>query len=206
MSKNISLLEFNFLKSDLGNRFWDRPHVSSSYYFFRILAVRERWDPAMNPNPKFVGFQSLTSLSLKFVKVSCEAIEYFLYNCPLLQRLSVHGSSGLYNLRIIGPSLMLKHLEIVRCFNVITIEICNTNLVSFTYSRYTLSQSRDMLPYSIVIRNSPHLVEVFVGIGTLEFAENMFFKLSCCVHQLQILEFTLYHHRQVSFIGLCIAL
>ena len=198
MSKNIKHLEFNFLKSPIGNPYSDLTHLSR-LYFFRILGSRKSCDPAMNLNFMFVGFQSLKSLSLKFINVSCEAIEYFLYSCPLLERLSVHGSSRLYNLRIISPSIMLRHLEIVRCFNIQTIEICDTNLVSFTYSRDSGLRSTMEWPNRIVIKNSPLLVEVLFGAGTLTFAQHMILKLSCFIHQLQILELTLYHHQPVSF-------
>ena len=158
----------------------------------------------MNPNNQmFMGFRSLKSLSLKSINSRWEAIEYFLYNCPQLERLAMEDSYRLHNIRMIGPSIMLRHLEIVDCHNIKTIEICDTNLVSFTYS---IDSTLTGLASSIVIKNSPLLVEVSTGAGTLAFLQEMLSKFSCCVHdQLQTHEFTLrYHSLWVCFIRLYI--
>ncbi|CBI20286.3 unnamed protein product, partial [Vitis vinifera] len=192
MSKNVKNLEFDFLRCSSQNQDRDPWFVMLSYFqnFYkfphRILGVRE----ARDPNGMFVGFKSLKTLSLKSINVSSEAVEYFLSNCPLLERLSVHGSESLVNLRVAGPSIMLRHLEIVKCSSIQTIEICDTNLVSFTYRG---ERKGDLLPNNMHIENSPLLVEVLAGVGRLGFAKNMLLKLSSCVHQLQILQLTVDH-------------
>ncbi|CAK9148491.1 unnamed protein product [Ilex paraguariensis] len=71
----------------------------------------------------------LTHLSLKFVTVAAEVVEHFLSNCPLLERLFVHGSPHLVNLRVVGPTLHLKFPEISRCDYLASLEIDAPNLV-----------------------------------------------------------------------------
>lgn len=101
-----------------------------------------------------VGFKSLKTLSLKGVKGDDVAIQYFLSECPLLERLFLHQNHDFRILKVIGMSLMLRYLEVVTCWGIETIEMCNTNLVSFTY----------VGGYStwMVIKNTPQLVEVSI--------------------------------------------
>ena len=140
----------------------------------------------MNPC-MFVGFKSLKTLSLKALDVGDEAVEYFLSNCPLLERLFLHENDVLRNLKAVGPSLMLRYLEVVGCWGVKTIEICDTNLVSFTYD--------GMLP-KMHLKNVPLLVEVAINCyPSIRFAKTMLPKLSCCLPQLEILQLIIDHKR-----------
>ncbi|KAH7846285.1 hypothetical protein Vadar_012170 [Vaccinium darrowii] len=74
--------------------------------------------------------QSLTQLSLTCVNVTGELIERFLSNCPLLLGLRVCFSQCLVNLKVAGPSLCLKFLEISRCPLLDTVDIYAPNLAS----------------------------------------------------------------------------
>ena len=140
----------------------------------------------------FVGFNSLKNLSLKAVNVDDEAIEYFLSDCPLLERLFLHGNHALRNLKVVGSSLMLRYLEVEGCRFLDTVEICDTNLVSFTYVGKE--------PKTMILKKAPQLVEVSIDpCGSMLCARAMFSKLSCCFSQLRILRMSFWHFEQVSF-------
>ena len=140
----------------------------------------------------FVGFKSLKTLSLKAVKVDDKAIEYFLSSCPLLERLSLHLNSALRNLKVVKPSPLLRYLEVVSCELIETIEICDTNLVSFTYA--------GKKPKTMLLKNAPKLVEVsFNPYVSMWHARDMFLQLSCCFSQLENLQLTVRQGKLVSF-------
>ncbi|KAM3703917.1 hypothetical protein ACJW31_04G134600 [Castanea mollissima] len=75
--------------------------------------------------------KSLTSLTLIYVHVTGELLEHILSNCPLLERLHVAYSEDLVTLKICSSSLRLKHLNIIRCWELKRIEIFAPNLESF---------------------------------------------------------------------------
>ncbi|KAM7484763.1 hypothetical protein LguiA_000772 [Lonicera macranthoides] len=81
-----------------------------------------------NPN-----INLLTSLTLNYIDVTGENIEYFLSNCPFLEFLRVSSSPGLVHLKVFGMSLKLKYLDIVHCQNLESLEISAGNLAFFTY-------------------------------------------------------------------------
>lgn len=80
-----------------------------------------------------------------------EVVDYFLCNCPVLERLSLISTKSLVNLRVIGPSIKLKYLVISVCHDLESIEICEANIVSFTYRGDWIN---------LLLRNVPMLVEV----------------------------------------------
>ncbi|CAK9172584.1 unnamed protein product [Ilex paraguariensis] len=100
------------------------------------------------------SFASLTSLILKSVNVTEEVLSYFLCNCPLLEDLSVRGSGTLVNLKVVGPTLKLKYLEINECYELKHLEIQAPNIVSFTYHGTKIS-----MPF----KNVPRLSEMSLG-------------------------------------------
>ncbi|GMY08138.1 F-box/FBD/LRR-repeat protein At1g16930-like isoform X2 [Fagus crenata] len=61
--------------------------------------------------PTSLGFKFLKDFYLKNVSITTEVLEYFLANCPNLERLSVFGSRHLVKLRVSGSYPSLKHLE-----------------------------------------------------------------------------------------------
>ncbi|KAF3443963.1 hypothetical protein FNV43_RR13653 [Rhamnella rubrinervis] len=133
-------------------------------------------------------FKSLKVLNLKSVGVTGEVIDYLLSKCTLLERLTVHGSSSLVNLRVVGPSLALKHIELNHCKRIKSIEICDAKqLVSFHCSCFEVEPM-----VKLVIRNVPMLVDVYIssplcsgrGIDYLGLCCTV---LSCCISQLRIL-------------------
>ncbi|XVF10632.1 hypothetical protein REPUB_Repub07fG0199400 [Reevesia pubescens] len=99
------------------------------------------------------SFISLTSLVLKQVNVSGEVLDNFISNSPFLERLCVGGSRSLVHLRVAGPSLYLKCLEIINCWGLESIELDAANLLSLKYSGPNIE---------IPFMNVPNLTELFI--------------------------------------------
>ncbi|KAJ9539980.1 hypothetical protein OSB04_026486 [Centaurea solstitialis] len=73
----------------------------------------------------------LKSLTLMHVDVDDEDLKKILNNCPVLEHLYILGSRKLVKPKIIGKGLVLKNLDIVSCFGLESIEICDSNIVFF---------------------------------------------------------------------------
>ncbi|KAL3630591.1 hypothetical protein CASFOL_023575 [Castilleja foliolosa] len=131
----------------------------------------------------FVRMKCLKALSLKCVNVCEQALDCILTSCPVLKFLSIHGSGELVTVKISGPLLMLKCLEIVFCLGIETIEISNVNLVSFSYLGPAIN---------LVINNVPMLDEISIGEGYSGLENNVFGQLSCCIYQLEVLTLDIY--------------
>ncbi|XP_059662620.1 putative F-box/FBD/LRR-repeat protein At5g62970 [Cornus florida] len=99
------------------------------------------------------GFYSLAVLRLLGVNIMDGVIENFVSNCPFLEQLCIVGTTYLVNIKIAGPSLKLKSLEISHCHSLENLEISAMNLVSFSYS------GRDI---SVAFKNVPLLSEVSI--------------------------------------------
>ncbi|KAM1342937.1 hypothetical protein ACFX2F_007192 [Malus domestica] len=107
------------------------------------------------------GFKLLRVLHFQLVDVTGEVLEYFLSNCPVLERLTVHSAfTNLVNLRVIGPSVALKYLDIKFCPYLQSIEICDANLLSLDYEGSAIN---------MLVSNVPLLVEVSISMS-LDFA------------------------------------
>ncbi|KAL7136790.1 hypothetical protein ABFS83_10G054200 [Erythranthe nasuta] len=134
------------------------------------------------PPRMLFDFKSLKALSLKSVRVSDGAIEFFLHNCPLLEQLIVHESIKLSRLEICGSSLKLKHLEIASCRRLKSLKVSAPRLTALNITR-----SKGLL-----LENVPLLVNACVSCGDASISiENVFSVLSCCVSQLQTLSLDL---------------
>ncbi|PQQ20711.1 hypothetical protein Pyn_26307 [Prunus yedoensis var. nudiflora] len=104
------------------------------------------------------GFEFLRVLHLKHVDVTSEVVEYFMSNCPTLERLSILSATNLVDLRLVRPSISLKFLWIKYCLRRDSIEICDANLVSFVYVG---------LKINLLLGNMPSFVEA----SLFEFSE-----------------------------------
>ncbi|THG03337.1 F-box/FBD/LRR-repeat protein At5g53840-like [Camellia sinensis] len=130
------------------------------------------------------GFKSLKSLSLKWVNINGQVFEYLLSNCTALDHLSIYSSGDLVNVRVAGLSLKLKSLELVFCLGLEKIEICDTNLVSFTYLGPVIS---------LYLNNVPMLKMLYIGEGDSGLKNDIFSQLLCCHSQLEFLALDMLH-------------
>ncbi|KAL7095438.1 hypothetical protein ACP275_10G023900 [Erythranthe tilingii] len=125
-----------------------------------------------NPNLNYVFPQEFTTsatcfdlkhlkaLSLKFVTVTREAIEFFLNNCPFLEKFIVHHTKSMSKLEICGSSLALKHLELCYFFGLDSVRISAPNLTSLTIRVFS----------ELILENVPMLDELRVGCGYSDFS------------------------------------
>ncbi|TQD95997.1 hypothetical protein C1H46_018339 [Malus baccata] len=127
-----------------------------------------------------VGSNFLRAVKLKNVRLAGGGLEYFLCNCPALERLAIYDIPDLRILRVVGLSIPLKYLVIKDCDNIESIVIRDANLVSFTYSGHKMN---------LIIRNVPLLAEVSIvqGYTKCDFLDVAFTQLESC-SQLHILK------------------
>jgi hypothetical protein len=162
MQKQVQRLEIHLS----GFRSFD-PQRSIRYTFLYQLLLRLQTRGS---------FKSLKDLTLRQVNVSWEVVDYFLANCPNLERLFVGQSNHLEKLSVVGSSLPLKHLGVYFCSLLKSINICDTNLVSFEYAGHRTR---------LLVNNAPLLVDVSISERT--HSNLMLRQLSSCFSQLQIL-------------------
>ncbi|WMV25239.1 hypothetical protein MTR67_018624 [Solanum verrucosum] len=138
--------------------------------------------PRLNKLPPLLHnfFKSLKVLLFKSVNLTGEVVEFFIYNCPSLEELTVHASETLVNLQVVGPSVKLKYLSIWYCIALKSLKICDTNLVTLST---TLSAAR------LLLVNVPMLIESHA----LGFPTNILDAMlpcisSCVLSQLEVLK------------------
>ncbi|CAN6577087.1 unnamed protein product [Malus baccata var. baccata] len=185
LKKRAQVLELDFSEDGVYRR------RKSCYNFPHELLGIERGSAStalycdiLSLNPcVYLGFKSLKVLHFSYVDVGQEVLEYFLSNCPVLERLSVFHAPNLLNLRVVGPSIALKFLDIERCGNIESVEICNANLVSFNYVGNE---------FHLLVRNVPRLSQVSISENCIcnNFIEVVFTQLSGCLSHLEILKLT----------------
>ncbi|ONI30723.1 hypothetical protein PRUPE_1G269300 [Prunus persica] len=144
--------------------------------------------PSLHSSQYNIGFEFLKVLHFQFVDVTGEVLEHILYNCPVLERLTVSfATKSLVKLGVVGPSIALKYLAIKWC-TLESIEIRDAKLVSFIYEGDATN---------LLLSNVPFLVEVTISEGiACNFLEESYFpcrsielpftQLSCCLSQLEI--------------------
>ncbi|KAK0587028.1 hypothetical protein LWI29_016307 [Acer saccharum] len=98
--------------------------------------------------------KSLRSLSLNSVDVNTEIVEFFIYNCPHLERLSVFDSKTLLSLKVAGSSIQLKHLDIECCHSIKEVDMSSPSLLSFKYHGPQIR---------LHVKNVPLLLDVSIG-------------------------------------------
>ncbi|KAL6224793.1 hypothetical protein ACLB2K_003648 [Fragaria x ananassa] len=172
MRKGVQILELD-LSAILHPR--SLPYKLSN----KVLGIRE-FSTFKALCSEYIGFKFLKVLDLNRVDVDQDILEYFIYNCRVLEQVVVCNSSLLVSVRVVGQSIALKYLTIQYCRCLKSIEICEANLVSFTY---------DGELKKLLLRNLPLLVEVSLARWTSGWSpNNVFSYLSCCLSQLEILK------------------
>ncbi|GMI97933.1 hypothetical protein like AT5G60610 [Hibiscus trionum] len=136
--------------------------------------------PFCLPAISLTSFIPLKSLILKQVNVSSEVLTYFISNSPFLECLCVGGSRSLVHLRVIGPSLCLKYLEIIQCACMESLEIDAANLLSLKYSGPKIN---------IPSMNVPNIAELLVGGAGLKYFTRKMLGMSTVSTQLEKLTF-----------------
>ena len=82
------------------------------------------------------------------------------------------------NFQVVGPSLKLRQLEIYYCFNIKSLKICDTNLV-------TLGTSSGRV---LMLKNVPTLVNVHIlCVPYTHLLNDISSHLSCVLSQLEVL-------------------
>ncbi|XWS63930.1 hypothetical protein CRYUN_Cryun06bG0143600 [Craigia yunnanensis] len=149
ISKRVRKLEFDF--EEVAEKTW--PPGLRSYSL-----TKSCYDYIRTPHGlSCIGL--LTSLCLRFVKVSGEVLEHFLSHCPLLEKLVVEWSKNLVTLKVASSSpLQLRYLEIRSCLALENLEISAPNLWSFRYYGRKVA---------LHIENAPFLADVLIG-GNLD--------------------------------------
>lgn len=112
------------------------------------------------------------------MNVTGEVLEFFIYNCPSLEEMTVHGLGELVNLEVLGPSLKLKHLSILYCLEVKSLKICDRNLVTLVTS------SSDKL----LLLNVPMLIKVGINGRPTHILDEILPIVSCVLIQLEVLK------------------
>lgn len=188
MKKRVQILELEFLAANAKDNYIF-PHELLGLGKGSTRKDLHSGIPSLHSSGCSIGFKSLKVLNLRHVDVAGEVLEYFLLNCPVLERLSVVAARNLVDLRVVPPSIALKYLAIEHCPDLKTIEICNANIVSFTYSGVAIK---------LFLSNVPLLVDV--SITELEVESNDFYdaiiisvelpftQLSCYLSQLKFLK------------------
>ncbi|KAG5612359.1 hypothetical protein H5410_023640 [Solanum commersonii] len=118
------------------------------------------------------------------INVTGKVREFFLHNCPFLETMVVHRSGTLVNLEVVGPSLKLRHLDIQYCYDVESLKICDTNLVTL----------RTSAGAKLLLKNVPMLVEVEISSAEfIHFLKDISSCLSCVISQLVVLHIHVPH-------------
>ncbi|XVE74699.1 hypothetical protein DITRI_Ditri12bG0038300 [Diplodiscus trichospermus] len=145
ISKRVCKLEFDF--EEVAEKTW--PPGLRSYSL-----TKSCYDYIRTPHGlSCIGW--LTSLCLRFVKVSGEVLEHFLSHSPLLVKLVVEWSKNLVTLKVASSSpLRLRYLEIRSCLALQNLEISAPNLYSFRYYGQKVG---------LHIENAPLLADVLIG-------------------------------------------
>ncbi|KAJ4825727.1 hypothetical protein Tsubulata_001232 [Turnera subulata] len=128
-----------------------------------------------------LSIKCLSSLSLRWVNVTGGILCHFLSCCPSLEQLVVDSSNLLVSIKVVRPSpLRLKHLDILRCPNFVSVELCVPNLVHFGYDGGEMKMR---------IGNTPFLSHVFISEWTRQSHGSVLFQLiSGCFSHLETLE------------------
>jgi hypothetical protein len=180
MNKRVHTLELEFYR-ETGEDVYQFPHKILGLE--RESALKLSSDSSGTPSLDFCGcnirFNFLKVLHFREVDVTQDVFEYFLSNCPVLERLTLDSAENLVTVRVAGPSFALKYLALINCFGLKSVQICDANLVSFYFE--------GALEIDLLLSNLPSLVEVSYNIIKNKPLARLLTQLSCCDSRLQFL-------------------
>ncbi|XP_050375467.1 putative F-box/LRR-repeat protein At3g18150 [Argentina anserina] len=164
-------------------------------YFFLNRKFKnsiDKWiEFAMEKKVQVLEFQFL-------IVMSDEVLEYFLSNCPVLERLTVTAAKNVFCTRVVGPSISVKYLTINDCPNLKTIEICTQILFHLSIGGAWID---------LLISNLPMLIEILkLNICGVVYNPNFDFPLLENLKQLELNVDTNYHlslYHLCSFMKAC---
>lgn len=166
------------LELDLSAKFLT---LSPRYYAFpEEFLTRSHAGASMSKSPSASdNFRSLQELYLQGVNLTCGTIESLLRMCPLLEKLVVDLlKEEIWNLEVCGPSLVLKHLELLGGAGLKSVKISAPNLTTLIGPQVE----------NILLENVPLLVKVSLNcMNNPDSVKNLVPTLSCCISQLEIL-------------------
>uniref|UniRef100_UPI0005C8973D F-box/LRR-repeat protein At3g58900-like n=1 Tax=Fragaria vesca subsp. vesca TaxID=101020 RepID=UPI0005C8973D len=180
MQKRVQVLELQFLipKYDYARDNYAFPYTLLGESFKHMYPYL----PTLQSCHYNIGFKFLKVVRFQHIGMTDEVLDYFLSNCPVLERLIVIDARGLVCLRVVGASISLKYLTVNGCPNLKSIEICNANIVSFVYRGAWMD---------LFISNVPLLIEVHISeraLDNVDFTTLAFTRLSSCLSHLEILK------------------
>ncbi|BBN69982.1 F-box/RNI-like/FBD-like domains-containing protein [Prunus dulcis] len=159
----------------------DLAYASSPHEFIGNYKLKHKCNGVSDiPHPcKYGGFKFVKSISLFGVGTVGEAFKCLLGNCKFLEKVLLSGCGGFdNNVRVVGPALALKYLEIRNC-RIEGIEISSANLVSFTYAGDWIR---------LFLWNVPRLAEVSLACDSRASTVAVFSTLHFCHSQLEVLK------------------
>ncbi|KAF5790427.1 putative F-box domain, leucine-rich repeat domain superfamily, F-box-like domain superfamily [Helianthus annuus] len=159
VNKKVEILEL-----DLQNI--EKDHDPDSNYDF----------PLTFPSSTVVELVSLKKLYLNNVTLRDSVLEELLTRSPHLESISIHDSSYLTRIRVVGRCLNINHFEIVQCFDLESLYLSDFDLVSFIYKG---------LDIDLCLTNLPKLKKVSIYQGPAALENNVFNQISSCASSLQ---------------------
>lgn len=119
MNKRVHTLQLEFYR-ETREDVYQFPHKILGLE--RESALKLSSDSSGTPSLDFCGcnirFNFLKVLHFREVDVTQDVFEYFLSNCPVLERLTLDSAENLVTVRVAGPSFALKYLALINCFGL----------------------------------------------------------------------------------------
>ncbi|XP_058193515.1 F-box/FBD/LRR-repeat protein At1g13570-like isoform X3 [Rhododendron vialii] len=147
---------------DFALHIWQRElyKLPSSLYSCLQLRHLNLSSCMIKPPPGFEGFTRLISLDLCDVVIADDVLSSLISNCPLLEDLTLHSSTGSHSLEVVGPNLIF-----VRCDGHFR-SICFTNTsrledvcIYLIGERAELRCSEEDISISVMLLDSVPVIE-----------------------------------------------
>ncbi|CAN0907926.1 40S ribosomal protein S6 [Linum grandiflorum] len=177
LSNKVQKLELDFSHQ------YGIPNWKKKKYAFEVDALHQA-TPQSCRGPSSLywslgGFKSIQSLCFKSVAMSGDVFGGLLLNCPVLETITLDSVGNLSCIKVVGPSLRLKHLEIIGCPGLNEIEIYDASIVSMKLFHHE--------NVAIRMNKVPFLIELSMSTRFNEAVEEIPL-FSSCLSQLESLK------------------